>query len=418
MDVAPLTGIRVIESGGLLVEFAGKLLAGMGAEVIKIEPPGGSISRQVGPFASDASHAESSLYFCHYNQSKKSVVLDLDSVSGRQAANKLLETADVLLTSGTEWGAAHPVEAITSRHPRLIVAIVTPWGRSGPYTAYKWSDLVLLSMGGLTHHCGYDEPLTSPIRGGGYQAINASGQFATQGIMLAWLERQASGVGQVVDVAAQHALAMCIEMGNLYWHYNQVVLRRQTGRHAAPPTVRTQRTQHLCRDGRYVNLMLRIQDDGDWSRLSKWLTDAGIIGELNAPEFTDRIYRGSPESAAQIQDAVESLALMQNAEDFYYEAQRRGLICGVIRSPEELLANEHLAQRNYFVRLEQPGLDHVVTVPGSPWVSSSSNWLVAPAPSLGAHTREVMRSIGYADREIDGLITNSIPSEGFIGVIQ
>src|SRR5579863_3251165 len=181
----PLAGLKVIEiaedAGG---EFAGRLLAQLGAEVTKIEPPDGSPTRRIGPYAGMREDPDASLNFWFYNFNKKSVVIDLARPAGTKRLHALLDDADILIST------LQP-RALTSRgldfailcktHPRLIVLSVTPFGLTGPWADYKSSDLVALAAGGPLNSCGYDDHSIPPIRPGGNQGYHIATTFAQMG---------------------------------------------------------------------------------------------------------------------------------------------------------------------------------------------------------------------------------------------
>ena len=154
-----LSGVRVIELADERGEFCGKLLAGLGADVVKVEPPGGSPTRRIGPFAGDLEDPEKSLYFWHYNFGKQSLVLDLETEPGRQRLRELAAGADVVLEScspGTLDRLGLGYEALRALDPSLILASITPFGQTGPYRDWKGSDLVHLALGGAMACSGYD----------------------------------------------------------------------------------------------------------------------------------------------------------------------------------------------------------------------------------------------------------------------
>src|SRR6266536_582554 len=153
-------------------EFAGKLLADLGADVVKVEPPDGVASRHVGPFADGCDgDRDASLSFWTYNTSKRSVVLG-DSVGDLTRRDELIATADVLLTTWTPAQLAArrlDFDALSAERPELVILSVTPFGLTGPWSEYHSSDLVALAAGGLLNLCGYDDHSIPPIRPGGNQ---------------------------------------------------------------------------------------------------------------------------------------------------------------------------------------------------------------------------------------------------------
>src|SRR5262245_63398069 len=147
-----LTGIRVIEIADEQAEYCGLTLAGLGADVLKIEPPGGSPTRRIGPFYQDQPDPEGSLFFWQYNRGKRSLVLDFDAAPDRETLQSLLAGADVLLEStpkGRLGAIGLDKDTVARRYPALIHARVTPFGDEGPWSDYKGSDLVHLALGGV-----------------------------------------------------------------------------------------------------------------------------------------------------------------------------------------------------------------------------------------------------------------------------
>src|SRR3954469_16400438 len=152
-----LAGLRVIEIADERAEYAGRLLAGLGAEGIKMEPPEGNATRRIGPFLDDQPGLERSLFFWNYNRNKKSIVLDLQSSEGRERMLRLLDGADILLDASC--GALNTAlgldrAALNTRFPQLVTARMTPFGDDGPWADFKGSDLIHLALGGVMMNCG------------------------------------------------------------------------------------------------------------------------------------------------------------------------------------------------------------------------------------------------------------------------
>ena len=158
-STGPLAGLRVLELTSEHAQFCGKLMADLGADVIKIEPPGGQETRNVGPFLDDEINPERSLYFWHYNTSKRGVTLDLNTPSGQDIFRKLAATAGLILES---FPAGHlpslglGFESLSKDNPELIMCSVTPFGQDGPWRDYQTSDLLHLAAGGQMASSGYD----------------------------------------------------------------------------------------------------------------------------------------------------------------------------------------------------------------------------------------------------------------------
>jgi crotonobetainyl-CoA:carnitine CoA-transferase CaiB-like acyl-CoA transferase len=375
-------GLRVIEIADQPgAEYTGRLLAEMGAEVIKVEPIGGAASRQIGPFADGIDDGEHSLHFWFYNADKRSVTADLGCAEGRSDFEHLIADADVLISGLQPFQLERiglSLHQLIDRHPKLIVAAITAFGLTGPWKDFKSSDLISLAAGGPLHMCGYDDHSIPPIRPGGNQGYHTGTAFAHIGILLALLERQRSGKGQLVDLSNHEALAMTVELANPYWFYPRALVQRQTCRHAQP--VRTQPTLFQCADG-HVYFALVITEEKPWQNLIEWLKSHDLATGLDDPAYLEAGYRQA--NFDKIQQVVEVFFLVNKAEQMYREGQQRGLPIGTLNAPEDLFQDRHLRERGFFVPVEQAD-GRSVEYPGAAYRFSS----FAPvhpraAPSLG-----------------------------------
>lgn len=395
----PLAGLKIVELahdiGG---EFAGLLLARLGAEVVKLEPAEGSPTRRVGPFAQGRSDADSSLNFWFYNSNKKSVTAEVASPQGRAALLGLLADADVFICTlqPKDLEAAKlDLAALTETYPRLIVLSVTPFGLTGPWADYKSSDLVALAAGGPLNSCGYDDHSIPPIRPGGNQGYHSATSFAQIAVMLALLERQKSGRGELLDVSMHEACAVNVELANPYWFYPRVHVRRQTCRHAQPSP--TQPALFRCADDRYVYFALILSEPKAWNALVAWMESKGMAAQLSEPAFGEVAYRQA--HFHEVQELVECFFLVQDSHDAYRDGQAAGLPIGVLNAPEDLFEDEHLKARGFFVDVEHDGLGKVA-YPGPIYRFSSFEEVPRiAAPKLGAHTAEVLAAMAAKARE-------------------
>jgi crotonobetainyl-CoA:carnitine CoA-transferase CaiB-like acyl-CoA transferase len=373
-------------------EFTGKLLADLGADVIKVEPPTGTTSRHVGPYAGHED-PDGSLTFWSYNTSKRSVVLD-ETAADLQRRDELIESADVLLVGWTPAqlrAHALDIDELLARRPQLIVLSVTPFGLTGPWAEYRSSDLVALAAGGLLNLCGYDDHAIPPIRPGGNQAYMLAASFAHCGLLLALIERQRSGLGQRVDVSMHEACAVSGELSNPYWFYPRALVQRQTARHAQP--VPTQPASFPCADGRWVYFALILSDPKAWAATVAWMDELGLAADLTDDKYTDLEYR--QREFAHVQDLIEVFFLMQDSATAYREGQRRGLPIGPMQAPEDLLADEHLAAREFFVPVPLPTDEQrTAEFPGSPYRFTAFASRPQRPPRLGEHTSDVLAELG------------------------
>jgi benzylsuccinate CoA-transferase BbsE subunit len=361
--------------------------------VVKVESPGGCPSRRVGPYTDGENlDVDASLNFWTYNTSKRSVVLD-ESPEGLRIRDELIETADVLLAGWTPAQLrAHALDfdELLARRPELVIVSVTPFGLTGPWAEYRSSDLVALAAGGLLNLCGYDDHAIPPIRPGGNQAYMLAASFAHCGVLLALAARQRSGLGQLVDVSMHEACAVSGELANPYWFYPRALVQRQTARHAQP--VPTQPASFQCADGRWVYFALILSDPRAWAATVDWMNDLGLAADLTDEKYTDLEYR--QREFAHVQDLIEVFFLMQDSADAYREGQRRGLPIGPMQAPEDLLEDEHLSAREFFVPVALPSDEQrSAPFPGSPYRFSAFAARPQRPPRLGEHTAEVLAEL-------------------------
>jgi crotonobetainyl-CoA:carnitine CoA-transferase CaiB-like acyl-CoA transferase len=362
----PYTGLKVIElSDNPAGDLSGKLLADSGATVLKVEAkPFGSPLRQWGPFVKSDGGQES-LSFWYYNTSKLSAVCDFASRRDRHVLLEALSEADTLITTWqphelTKVGL--DICALRLAHPQLIIVNITPFGTNGPRQNWATSDLVSLALGGILHSCGYDDHSIPPIRPAENQSFHCAASFGHIGVLLALLERQRTGLGQVVDIAVHDAVYLNIELANPYWFYSRALSYRQMGRHAQPsPTLPS---TFRCADGRYVYLMLVLAERKPWRSTVEWLESHNMDCGLADPAFDNLDHR--QRNFAQIHSVLEGFFLTQAADTVYREGQDRGLPIGIVNSPADVLNDKHLRARGFFQPLAESD-DTTLEFPGVPF---------------------------------------------------
>jgi crotonobetainyl-CoA:carnitine CoA-transferase CaiB-like acyl-CoA transferase len=403
-----LTGLRVVELANERCAWAGKLLADMGADVILVEPPGGDAARQYGPFLEDQPGADRSLHWWHHNTSKRGIVLDLETESGRAALRKLAATADVFLEAEAPGvlGAKrldHP--DLCAANPRLVYCSITPFGRSGARKHELATDLTVLAAGGPVWMNGYDDHSIPPMRGLGNQGYAMGSHYAVMSILTAILWRGASGEGQHIDVSMHAAANVTTEAGSYFWLVAKETVQRQTGRHAGP--VPSMPSQSKCADGRYVTTGFPPRRPQEYARLLEWLRELGLESRLPEAVFLqmgadlpslDLSRIGQDDQVTAIfgagREALILIAANVSAQEFFVGAQRAGLSVGAILSPEEAYEDEHFKARGMQVEVEHPELGRSIRYPGAPYALEKGVWEISRrAPRLGEHTEEVLAEI-------------------------
>ena len=397
MGAGVLEDVRVLEVGGEIGAWCGKLLADMGAAVIKVEPPSGDPTRAYEPFYENEPGPDRSLFFWHYNTSKRGMTLDVKHESGGQIFRSLAKRVDVVVDSyppGYLASVGLGYDDLREANSSLVMASITPFGQGGPYSDYESTDLTALAFGGPVWSCGYDDHDIPPVRGGGNQACHTVGHYAAIGIMTALVYRQFTGVGQYIDVNMHAALNITTEAATYSWLVAGDTVQRQTGRHAS--VIPTPQAQVLCNDGRYVNVGIGARTEEQWFHLLAWMEEEGLVenlGEYLSYPSREAMRRGDPDAMAQQRRVAETLRLMAaktDSYDLFTRAQELGFQWGIINAPEDVLNDPHFKARGFPVEVEHPELDRTFIYPGAPYKLPESPWRLANrAPLLGEHNHEI-----------------------------
>ena len=395
-----LDGVRVLELAGAEGEYCGKLLADFGAEVIKVEPPGGSPSRGEPPFKDDRPGSENSLSFLYFNANKKSVTADLDTDAGRERVRRLARTVDVVLESsapGSLAGMGLGYEDLLAANPRLVYASVTAFGQTGPYSGYRWSGLVAFAMGGLMYVSG--KPSLPPVNAPGAQAFLVGSAHAALAILMAlWHVRQ-GGAGQHVDVSMMDCLAAMENMVSR--SASTGVHPRRDGtqhRFATPGTI------YRCRDG-FVHIFVTNSQPGAWERFADWL---GRPEALTGHEFADAVYRRA--HVAEVDRVVSEVLAELPKEKVYEELQDCHIPCAPVNTPLEFVRDHHIQSRGLVVDTVHPRLGPM-EFPARAYKTDCCRFR-HHAPAVGEHDRDPLDRVDGASRPSarEGLPSNDAGS--------
>jgi crotonobetainyl-CoA:carnitine CoA-transferase CaiB-like acyl-CoA transferase len=408
----PLAGLRVLELADEKGQFCGKLLADLGADVVKIEPPGGEPSRHVGPFLDDIPHPERSLSFWYYNTSKRGITLNPKTADGRRLFGRLAATSDVILETfrpGLLASLGLHYEALHEQNAGLVMCSLTPFGQTGPWRDYLSSDLLHMAAGGEMASCGYDDadvPNAPPIAPGGGNAWHMGCHFAYMCIMAALVFRTTSGRGQYIDASIHEACALTTEAAIANYIYRGELVRRQTGRHHAPAP--TPRTQFRAKDGTYVCALVAGRLNPRYVKdLADLLDCYGMAGDLKDAKYQDPAVIAANTSHI-IDDLVANFIASLPAEEVYHAAQERGFTWGAVRAPEQLLDDVHLHDRGFWKEVEHPELSRSFVYPGEAAIYNGSPWRITRrAPLIGEHNMEIFcDELGLSREELLVLAEN------------
>lgn len=373
--------------GGIPASYATKLFADFGAEVIKVEPPGGDITRAMAPYVGNEPGPDCSAIFLHTNTNKRSVVLDLQEQAGRDHFRRLTTGADLVVESfapGTlaSWGLGF--EDLQADHPGLVLVSITPFGQTGPYAHYQGSEIVSYGMGGPM--IGNGQPDDEPLKLGGYMALYQTGNAAATAALAALMSAESpGGQGIHVDVSALEVQLASSDRRTTFmlnYAYNGEV----TGRSDVLGTVLPLGLFPTA-DG-YVQIVVTPV----WIPRMLATLESPELNELFAEIAKDLSLLGRPETKEAIDGALYPWLLERTREEVMAAAQANKWPVTALKTPREVLEDQHFAKREFFTEVHHPTQGTIVQ-PGAPFQISEGWEVRSAAPQLGAHTSEVLSSL-------------------------
>jgi benzylsuccinate CoA-transferase BbsE subunit len=385
----PLSPYRVLDLTNEKGYFCGKILADLGADVIKIEPPEGDPGRDIGPFYHGQQDREKSLFFFAYNTNKKSITLNIQTHEGQEILKRLAKTADFVIESFNpgymdKIGLGYSV--LKGIHPRVIMVSITSFGQEGPYKDWKASDIVAIAMGGLSHITG--SPDRPPARVSVDQAHVIAGAQGAMGAMIAHYYRGATGKGQYVDTSTRESVVLSALTVPQAWDLQRFIWPRE----GAYMSRARKRVRHLwpCKDG-YIAWRLFTGGLGVKTRaLVDWMKSQGKAGELAELNWQEMDLLTVPEEKFyHWQELFGKFFKTHTKAELCKEALARGIVLIPASTPKDLLADPQLEARDYWVEVDHPELGTTITYPGASYKSSEIEWKFRRAPLIGEHNREV-----------------------------
>ena len=415
-----LDDVRVLDLTGELGSYCTKLLADLGADVIKIEPPGGDPARDVGPFYHDEADREKSLPFLNLNTNKRSLTLNLDDPAAREVFHKLAPSADIVIESfppGYLDSLELGYEALQALRPDVILTSITGFGAQGPHADYLAPDIVGVAMSGIMWLAGDpQDPPNLPYGNQGY--LSASIQAAT-GTMMALYHRDLTGRGQHVEVSMQEALLIAQETAMQTYDLNRSV-RGRMGRRGGLPITVPGMGPYEASDG-WIWGYVGAPGGAAWAELLKWLEEEGMAEDLTEEpyrpiieELNIRFLSGlmlNPEEAKpkipmleHIHEVLERFCASKTKWELYEQGQGRRLLIGIVSTPEDLVKNPQLNARDWYQGVEHPDLGDTLHYPGPPYRLSETPWRIdRRPPRVGEHNAELLGELGYSREELEAL---------------
>ena len=374
----PLAGYRVLDLAGPLGLHCTKLLADMGADVVKIEPPCGDECRRIPPFKDDTPHPEQSLYFLHFNTNKRGITLDIEKPDGRAVLLELARTADVLIETARPGGMDElgiGYTALRAQNPRLVYASITPFGQTGPWRDYKANDMAGIALGNLLYLAG--EPGEPPLQPPGEIAYGMASTYGAFGIAVALYHRLDSGKGQYIDVS-MHECAGHIA-GYFIPNYGY------TGAKPARASRKGEETDlydpYPTKNGYARIFIIPVEQ---WRRLVDWM---GRPPSISGPEFEKMSYRRQHPDI--VVAAITEFCSRHTKEELYEEGQKRRIAVTPINTVGEFIDSEQVRARETFVEMEHPVIGKYAQFGPVPRLSESAGAITRPAPLIGQHNKEI-----------------------------
>ena len=373
-------------------ELAGMILGDLGADVIKIEPPGGSPSRRMPPFLEDAPEPERSLWYFAFNRNKRGVTLDLNAEAGRRALISLAERADFLIESagpGEMAGMGLGFPTLSEANPRLIYVAITPYGQDGPHAEFPASDLTLAAMGGPMSLQGH--PDRPPVRLSVPQVWLHAAAEAAVAALTAHARMLSTGEAQFVDVSAQTAMVWTMLQG-MVAHAIQGFDFNRRGSDIQLGAI-TMKLVYECADG-YVVL---FPIGAALAKLVSWCIEDGLVPETwltdeDWPMFHLKVLQQEPvaHTIDEILDAASRYVRDRTKNQLLEQSLREGVSIAPVSTTEELARFRHLEERGYWLPAPLPN-GREAPVPGLFANPTQTPMAVRRwAPRLGEHNHEVL----------------------------
>ena len=378
-----LGGVKVLEWAQLVTgPYCAKLLADLGAEVIKIENPGlGDEARHRGPFLHNVPHPEQSLLFLYLNTNKKGVTLDVENPADKEKFIELVKWADILIEDNLPQKLAElnlAFQDLQKLNPRLIMSSLTPFGQTGPYCNYKVYPLNTYNSGGL----GYISPQITqwqpPVKAGGFFTEYVCGLIGAVGTLAALYNQQLTGWGQQVDISKQEAILSLCKVQIARYPNSGYIQTRFDRRRAFSDTFQ-------CKDGHFV---LVINQDSEWHTLAKLIENP----ELEKDErYLDPNFR--EQHWEEVSHYISCWSINRTKEEIYHQGQALSCPVAPIMTAKDIADSAQSNARQFLVEVTHP-IAGSLKYPTPPYhFSVTPTTIEQPAPLLGQHTQEIFSSL-------------------------
>ncbi|MBI4766975.1 MAG: CoA transferase [Deltaproteobacteria bacterium] len=419
-NICLLEGFRVLDLTDEIGHLCGKILGDLGADVIKIEPPGGDPARNNGPFYHDIPHPEKSLFWFFTNLNKRGITLDIKTIQGRELFLRLLPKADIVVESfepGFLDGLGLGYHDLSKINPGIILTSITPFGQTGPYAHYKTTDLVGISMGGMARIYGYTD--SPPMRFSAPQFYFNGGLQGVLGSMMALYHKEITGEGQQVDVSCQQAVVLTLMMASEIWDILKVNYKGigpfAMSVRPTPPGPLIRRMVWPCKNG-YVILMIgggaaqgvRISSEN----LVAWANSEGHLLLLKDYKWLEVNFATIiQEEINRIESLIAEFLMTKTKEELFDYAVKHDIMLAPVMDVRDLIASPQLEARKFWVDVDHPELGEKIAYPGWPikWTGLPPYRPQRRSPLIGEHNEEIYcQELGFSKQELVLLKTRHI----------
>jgi crotonobetainyl-CoA:carnitine CoA-transferase CaiB-like acyl-CoA transferase len=375
--------------------YCGQMLGNLGADVIKVEKPGGDEARNHGPFFRNQADPERSLYWMAFNNCKRGITLDLESLDGREIFKQLAESADVVVESyapGYLEKLGLGYTELERINPKIVLASVTPYGQSGPYRDYKATDLVSWGMGGLLYVTG--DPDRPPMHVSHIPLAHLmAGMDAASGVAIALLWRRYSGKGQQVDVSIQDSMVKTAWMIHEFYYATGKEFPRSSSMYSVPASPVQLQLVWPVKDG-YVLYFLYTGAFGaeEDKRLVKWLEEEGLVdGFIKSVDWANLDWRQKKrEDGDRIMAYFGRLFKSKTKAELLDGGYKRDILVQPVCTPKDIFEHPQFKETLYWQDVEHDDLDVTMKYPGRFCLASETPLKIwRRAPLIGEHNLEI-----------------------------
>jgi len=402
-DFQGLRAYRVLDLTNEKGYLCGKILGDLGAEVLKIEPPGGDIGRRLPPFYHDKPDPEKSLQWWAFNTSKKSLTLDISSGGDREKFLELVKKSDIIIES-FKPGYLRTLELdydnLHRINQQIIMVNISGFGQDGPYAGFNAPDIVIQAMAGYMNLIGnMDRP---PLRISVPQAYLHACNDAATGVLMALFYRERTGKGQRVDVSAQECIVWETFSNHSWYEFRKVIPNRlEAGNGSLNPGSAALPAIFECKDGFVVFTPESGQQGPLTINFLKWMEEQGVQDEiLSAYDWTLKAQPRELTNEEREKIRTESMEmrlrfvkmlLNKTKRELFNGAIERGFMLAPVNSIPEILSEKHFTERGFWQAVKYPGIAKKILHPGAPFRIGGNGYKIrSRSPLIGEHNRELL----------------------------